>query len=55
MPRARKFYEQTLDLAVGNIYDEGAWVEYDLPKGGCLAITTLAEGVKPSANSFSRC
>lgn len=29
----------------------GAWIEYDLPGGGCFAITTVAEGVKPSANS----
>lgn len=27
------------------------WIEYDLPQGGCFAITTLAEGVKPSAVS----
>jgi hypothetical protein len=28
MDRARKFYEQTLQLAPGSIYAEGGWVEY---------------------------
>ncbi|QLH43306.1 MAG: VOC family protein [Coxiellaceae bacterium] len=51
MQRAREFYEKTLKLKPGSISAEGAWVEYDLPGGGCFAITTLAEGVKPSANS----
>jgi predicted enzyme related to lactoylglutathione lyase len=51
MARARNFYEKTLKLSVGKISDEGAWVEYDLPGGGCFAITTLATGVKPSADS----
>ncbi len=51
MDRARKFYEQTLQLAQGSTYAEGGWVEYDLPGGGCFAITTLAEGVIPSANA----
>lgn len=51
MPRARKFYEETLKLSAGAISADGAWVEYDLPAGGCFALTTLAEGVKPSANA----
>lgn len=51
MDRARQFYEKTLGLKVGKISAEGAWVEYDLPQGGCFAITTLAQGVIPSANS----
>lgn len=51
MARARNFYESVLKLAPGSITADGAWVEYDLPKGGCFAITTLAEGVKPSANA----
>lgn len=49
--RARSFYEETLGLTVGKISAGGSWVEYDLPGGGCFAITTLAEGVKPSSNS----
>ena len=51
MQRARNFYETQLNLPVGNIFAEGGWVEYDLPEGGCFAITTMAKGVKPSANS----
>lgn len=51
MERARQFYEKTLALTPGAISAEGAWVEYDLPGGGCFAITTLAEGVNPSANA----
>ncbi len=40
---ARAFYEQTLGLPLGNIYggEEKAWVEYDLPGGGCLAISNM--------------
>lgn len=48
MERARHFYEQILNLQPGSIAAEGAWVEYDLPGGGCFAITTLAQDVKPS-------
>lgn len=51
MSRARDFYENKLGLSVGKISANGEWVEYDLAGGGCLALTTLAEGVKPSANS----
>lgn len=49
--RARNFYEKTLGLAMSKISANGSWVEYDLPGGGCFAITTLAQGVKPSDNS----
>lgn len=43
LPRARKFYEETLGLKVGPVYgdDDKAWVEYDLPGGGCLAISNM--------------
>lgn len=47
--RAKTFYEKNLGLQPSKISDNGAWVEYDLPGGGCFAITTLAEGVEPSA------
>jgi predicted enzyme related to lactoylglutathione lyase len=50
MARARRFYEETLGLKIGSNYEE-RWVEYDLPGGGCFAITTMAEGVSPSSNS----
>lgn len=51
MERARNFYEKTLKLKPGLTSPDGGWVEYDLPGGGCFAITTLADGVKPSADS----
>src|SRR5690348_12345508 len=51
MKRARDFYEKTLQLIPGAVWDEGAWVEYDLPGGGCFALTTLAKDVMPSANA----
>ncbi|MGC4093010.1 MAG: VOC family protein [Polyangiaceae bacterium] len=41
VPRARKFYEETLGLTPGLAGGQGGmyWIEYDLPGGGCLAIT----------------
>lgn len=48
--RARKFYEETLGLTVGMAGSRGDihWIEYDLPGGGCLALTN-ATGDEPSA------
>lgn len=51
LERARRFYEKVLGLTPGKVSANGAWVEYDLPDGGCFAITTLAQGVAPSANA----
>lgn len=48
MARARKFYEHTLGLKVGANYDE-MWVEYDLPGGGCFALTSMGEDWVPSS------
>jgi predicted enzyme related to lactoylglutathione lyase len=50
--RARNFYEQTLGLKPGNAGDHGGkwWVEYDLPGGGCLALTNVVPDT-PSASS----
>ena len=47
--RARKFYEETLGLAAGSKGNQGDqwWVEYDLPGGGCLALTNFIPD-KPS-------
>jgi predicted enzyme related to lactoylglutathione lyase len=47
--RARRFYEQTLGLKAGSAGHQGDdwWVEYDLPGGGCLALTNFTEE-KPS-------
>lgn len=50
LDRAKDFYEKNLNLKPSKISANGAWVEYDLPEGGCFAITTLAEGVQPSAH-----
>lgn len=51
--RARDLYENTLGIKVGNIYEhkDGSWVEYDLPQGGCFALTNLAKDISPSATS----
>lgn len=50
MARARHFYEAVLSLPLGSNYED-KWVEYDLPEGGCFAITTWADGVTPSASA----
>ena len=43
--RARKFYEETLGLKSGSAGNQGDnwWVEYDLPGGGCLALTNFTK------------
>ena len=53
LARARNFYENVLEIKVGNIYehDVGTWVEYDLPQGGCFALTDIAKEVSPSASA----
>ncbi len=51
--RARDFYENILNIKVGDIFEkqpQGIWVEYDLPEGGCLAITDMVE-VTPSTEA----
>jgi predicted enzyme related to lactoylglutathione lyase len=49
VPRARKFYEETLGLKRGSMGNQGEhyWIEYDLPEGGCLGLTNFVED-KPS-------
>lgn len=46
IPRARRFYEEELGLKPGLAGNNGDswWVEYDLPEGGCLALTNAADG-----------
>ena len=56
LDRARSFYENILGLKVNSIYPDkeqnrGSWVEYDLPEGGCFAITDMIKELKPSSNS----
>jgi uncharacterized protein YndB with AHSA1/START domain/predicted enzyme related to lactoylglutathione lyase len=50
--RARAFYETTLGLRVGMAGGrEGMhWIEYDLPGGGCLALTNTT-GAKPNPDA----
>ena len=50
MQRARAFYEETLALGPGSGWPSSPWVEFDLPGGGCLAITTVSES-QPSASA----
>jgi predicted enzyme related to lactoylglutathione lyase len=47
--RARTFYEETLGLKRGSMGNQGEryWIEYDLPGGGCLALTNFVPD-KPS-------
>jgi predicted enzyme related to lactoylglutathione lyase len=47
--RARKFYEETLGLKRGSMGNQGPnyWIEYDLPGGGCLALSNFIDD-KPS-------
>jgi predicted enzyme related to lactoylglutathione lyase len=50
--RARNFYENTLGLTPGSAGNQGDqyWVEYDLPDGGCLALTNFIPD-KPSESA----
>jgi predicted enzyme related to lactoylglutathione lyase len=50
MPRARAFYENVLGLGQGSGGASSPWVEFDLPGGGCLAITTVTPN-EPSASA----
>jgi predicted enzyme related to lactoylglutathione lyase len=50
MARARAFYEDTLQLGPGSGGPSSPWVEFDLPGGGCLAITTVTPN-EPSASA----
>lgn len=45
IPRARAFYEGVLGLPVGMAGGRGDihWIEYDLPGGGCVALTNATQ------------
>lgn len=49
MARARKFYEETLGIPSSTTAPASPWVEYDLPGGGCLALTTVVPDHEPNA------
>ena len=51
MARAKSFYEETLGLPLAKESVSGKWIEFDLPQGGCLALTTMVEDVKPSSEA----
>lgn len=51
MARAKAFYEDTLGLPPANELVPGKWIEFDMPEGGCLALSTMIEGAKPSADA----
>lgn len=51
LERAKAFYKKHFNLTPSQTSPFGPWVEYDLPEGGCFALTSMAEGVKPSANA----
>ncbi|HKE45118.1 MAG TPA: VOC family protein, partial [Steroidobacteraceae bacterium] len=50
--RARKFYEETFGLKRGSMGNQGDhyWIEYDLPGGGCFALTNFVPD-EPSAKA----
>lgn len=50
MARAERFYRETLGLGSSSGSIEHGWVEFDLPNGGCLALTTHS-GSEPSAGA----
>jgi predicted enzyme related to lactoylglutathione lyase len=50
MARARAFYEGVLGLGPSTSGEGSPWVEFDLPGGGCIAITTVTDQA-PSANA----
>lgn len=50
MARAERFYRETLGLGASTGSVEHGWVEFDLPDGGCLALTVHA-GAEPSADA----
>ncbi|MGQ0560198.1 MAG: VOC family protein [Sphingosinicella sp.] len=51
MARARAFYEDALGLPKSSYGEQSPWVEFDLPGGGCLAITTVVPDHQPSAKA----
>jgi catechol 2,3-dioxygenase-like lactoylglutathione lyase family enzyme len=52
MARARAFYEDILGLPPSKASTTTPWVEFDLPGGGCLAITTVT-GDKPGGGTIA--
>ncbi len=51
MARAKAFYAETLGLPGCKELMPGKWVEFDLPGGGCLALSTMVPDAVPSATA----
>lgn len=51
MKRARMFYEEKLGLKMTGEFANGKWIEYDLPEGGCIAITDMVKELSPSSDA----
>jgi len=51
LARAKAFYEETVGLPPAKELGGGKWIEFDLPQGGCLALTTMVPGLTPSSEA----
>jgi catechol 2,3-dioxygenase-like lactoylglutathione lyase family enzyme len=51
LARATAFYGEVLGLPLGKFPPTSPWVEYDLPEGGCIAITTVTGTPSASAGA----
>ena len=51
LSRAIEFYKSNLGLSPSKTFADGKWVEYDLPEGGCFALTSMVQGVEPSSSA----
>ena len=53
LERARRFYVETLGLpglGLEHVENGQGWIEFDLPGGGCFALTNMLKGHEPAAN-----
>ncbi|MEZ4316205.1 MAG: VOC family protein [Myxococcota bacterium] len=53
--RARAFYEGILGLTIGanGQFGDRFWLEYDLPGGGCIALTNATPGAPGSGSTIA--
>jgi predicted enzyme related to lactoylglutathione lyase len=49
--RAQEFYKKNLGLVPSSVLADGGWVEYDLPEGGCFALTNIVPDQKSSKDT----
>ena len=50
LARAEQFYRETLGLGASTGSVKSGWVEFDLPGGGCIALT-VHSGAEPSGKA----